>query len=186
MHLLAHIPFQCSPVLMDFTLECNMVTLLRHAQRRTLRALTPVSCGSFAQGLPLSLSGVRRIMDNMDWGEALDFVSFGHVNPDQLDDSDFYILVATQNVVGSPIIHNLIKMVRSSSRISLTISSMAEGMGKARHYKNQYGILLSATRWCLSCLCSNQGPCRRLSHAMSAHHCSGSLHRAQDRHLKVA
>ena len=50
-------------------------------------------------------------MENMDWGEALDFVSFGHVNPDQLDDSDFYILVAPQNVVGSPIILNLIKMV---------------------------------------------------------------------------
>ena len=63
------------------------------------------------QGLPLSLSGVRRIMDNMDWGDALDFVSFGHVNPDQLDDADFYILVAPQNVVGSPIIHNLTKMV---------------------------------------------------------------------------
>ena len=67
------------------------------------------------QGLPLSLSGVRRIMDNMDWGDALDFVSFGHVNPDQLDDSDFYILVAPQNVVGSPIIHNLIKMVTPGS-----------------------------------------------------------------------
>ena len=65
------------------------------------------------QGLPLSLSGVRRIMDNMDWGDALDFVSFGHVNPDQLDDADFYILVAPQNVVGSPIILNLIKMVRT-------------------------------------------------------------------------
>ena len=50
-------------------------------------------------------------MDNMDWGNALDFVSFGHVNPDQLDDADFYILVAPQNVVGSPIILNLIKMV---------------------------------------------------------------------------
>ena len=67
------------------------------------------------QGLPLSLSGVRRIMDNMDWGDALDFVSFGHVNPDQLDESDFYILVAPQNVVGSPIIHNLIQMVSLSS-----------------------------------------------------------------------
>ena len=67
------------------------------------------------QGLPLSLSGVRRIMDNMDWGDALDFVSFGHVNPDQLDDADFYILVAPQNVVGSPIIHNLTKMVTPGS-----------------------------------------------------------------------
>ena len=73
---------------------------------------------SATQGLPLSLSGVRRIMDNMDWGGAFEFVSFGHVNPDQLDDSDFYILVAPQNVVGSPIIHNLIKMVSHGSNSS--------------------------------------------------------------------
>ena len=72
------------------------------------------------QGLPLNLSGVRRIMSAMDWGDALDFVTFGHVDPDQLDDSEFYILVAPQNVVGSPIILNLIKMVstfRSSSSV---------------------------------------------------------------------
>ena len=70
-------------------------------------------------------------MDNMDWGEALDFVSFGHVNPDQLDDSDFYILVATQNVVGSPIIHNLIKMVRClSGPVPLTGCSTAGEMGE--------------------------------------------------------
>ena len=59
-------------------------------------------------------------MDNMDWGEALDFVSFGHVNPDQLDDSDYYILVAPQNVVGSPIILNLIKMVGSYQELLWT------------------------------------------------------------------
>ncbi|CAK0771691.1 hypothetical protein CVIRNUC_003886 [Coccomyxa viridis] len=73
------------------------------------------------QGLPLSLSGVRRIMDNMDWGDALDFVSFGHVNPDQLDDADFYILVAPQNVVGSPIIHNLTKMAEAALQQGKTL-----------------------------------------------------------------
>ena len=33
----------------------------------------------WAQGLPLSLSGVRRIMEGMDWGDALQFVAFGNV-----------------------------------------------------------------------------------------------------------
>jgi len=77
----------------------------------TLLFLRAPKISAVVQGLPLSLSGVRRIMDNMDWGDALDFVSFGHVNPDQLDDAEFYILVAPQNVVASPIILNLIKMV---------------------------------------------------------------------------
>jgi len=40
-----------------------------------------VSC---VQGLPLSLSGVRRIMNNMNWGDAPDVVSFRHLIPDQL------------------------------------------------------------------------------------------------------
>lgn len=63
------------------------------------------------QGLPLSLSGVRRIMDAMDWGSAIDFVSFGEVGADQIDDNDFYILIAPQNVVGSTIMTNLKDMV---------------------------------------------------------------------------
>ena len=66
-------------------------------------------------------------MDNMDWGDALDFVSFGHVNPDQLDDADVYILVAPQNVVGSPIILNLIKMV--GALLIITHISLASRVG---------------------------------------------------------
>ena len=31
------------------------------------------------QGIPLSLSGVRKIMERMDWGEVEEFVSFGQV-----------------------------------------------------------------------------------------------------------
>lgn len=31
------------------------------------------------QGLPLSLSGVKRILDGMDWSEADDFVTIGAV-----------------------------------------------------------------------------------------------------------
>ena len=63
------------------------------------------------QGLPLSLSGVRRIMERMDWGDLVDFVSFGNIGEDQIDDSQFYILVAPQNVVGSTIVTKLTEMV---------------------------------------------------------------------------
>lgn len=67
--------------------------------------------GWVLQGLPLSLSGVRKIMERMDWGDAEDFVSFGTVSADQIDDSRYYILIAPQNVVGSTIMTNLHDMV---------------------------------------------------------------------------
>jgi hypothetical protein len=31
--------------------------------------------------MPLSLSGVRRILEMMDWGEAASFVALGQVTP---------------------------------------------------------------------------------------------------------
>lgn len=36
------------------------------------------------QGLPLSLSGVKRIMTSMDWGDATDFVTIGAVGVDEV------------------------------------------------------------------------------------------------------
>jgi hypothetical protein len=40
----------------------------------------------------------------MDWGEATEFVSFGQVGKDEVDDTtDVYILVAPQNIVGNTI-----------------------------------------------------------------------------------
>ncbi|KAK9806973.1 hypothetical protein WJX72_009126 [[Myrmecia] bisecta] len=63
------------------------------------------------QGLPLSLSGVRRIMDQMDWGSVGEFVSFGQVGADQVDEAAFYVLICPQNVVGNTILTNLGEMV---------------------------------------------------------------------------
>ncbi len=64
-------------------------------------ASAQVRCGA-VQGMPLSLSGVRRIMERMDWGDAGAFVGFGEVGADQIDDAcDYYILIAPQNVVGA-------------------------------------------------------------------------------------
>ena len=63
------------------------------------------------QGLPLNLSGVRRIMEAMDWGDAEEFVSFGNVGANQVDEASFYILIAPQNVVGNTIMTPLLEMV---------------------------------------------------------------------------
>lgn len=61
--------------------------------------------------MPLSLSGVRRIMEAMDWGDAINFVSFGEVGAAQIDDHDYYILISPQNVVGNTIMTDLTEMV---------------------------------------------------------------------------
>ena len=47
----------------------------------------------------------------MDWGEAQDFVHFGAVGGEHVDDCDYYILIAPQNVVGNTIMTGLGDMV---------------------------------------------------------------------------
>ncbi|KAK9861434.1 hypothetical protein WJX84_008393 [Apatococcus fuscideae] len=86
------------------------VGLAQDGQRVKVSVQQAMGQGVF-QGLPLSLSGVRRIMEAMEWGDAEDFVSFGQVSADQIDDSEYYILIAPQNVVGNTIMTNLQEMV---------------------------------------------------------------------------
>lgn len=69
------------------------------------------------QGLPLSLSGARRILEAMDWGDYTDFVRFGQVGADQIEpDCQTYIIIAPQNVVGNTIITELTNMVEEAER----------------------------------------------------------------------
>ena len=49
----------------------------------------------------------------MDWGDAQDFVRFGAVGGQHVDDCDYYILIAPQNVVGNTIMTGLLDMVRA-------------------------------------------------------------------------
>eukprot|EP00803_Ostreobium_quekettii_P009486 evm.model.scf_2912EXC.1 EVM.evm.TU.scf_2912EXC.1 scf_2912EXC:157-4040(+) len=64
------------------------------------------------QGLPLSLSGVRQIMEAMDWGDFREFVRFGEVGAKEIDDDcEYYVLVCPQNVVGGSILSNMEEMV---------------------------------------------------------------------------
>ena len=50
----------------------------------------------------------------MDWGDIGEFVTFGEVGHDQIDDASYYILVAPQNAVGNTILTNLGEMVRGT------------------------------------------------------------------------
>ena len=54
------------------------------------------------QGLPLQLSGLRRLLEKMDWPEAVEpFVTFGAVGADEVDaGDDVFLLLGPQNIVG--------------------------------------------------------------------------------------
>ncbi len=52
----------------------------------------------------------------MDWGDAEDFVRFGAVGAQHIDDCDYYILLCPQNVVGNTIMTGLLDMVRPPDR----------------------------------------------------------------------
>ena len=63
--------------------------------------------------MPLSLAGVRKIMEVMDWGDMKEFVQFGEVRATEVDDiCSYYLLIAPQNIVGSTIMTDLKEMVR--------------------------------------------------------------------------
>lgn len=66
-----------------------------------------MGAGIFA-GMPLQLAGTRRMLENMDWGEAGEFISIGGVGAKEVKvDDDLYILMAPQNAVGNCIIDDL-------------------------------------------------------------------------------
>eukprot|EP00242_Pyramimonas_sp_CCMP2087_P014052 CAMPEP_0198210270 /NCGR_PEP_ID=MMETSP1445-20131203/20000_1 /TAXON_ID=36898 /ORGANISM="Pyramimonas sp., Strain CCMP2087" /LENGTH=348 /DNA_ID=CAMNT_0043884289 /DNA_START=102 /DNA_END=1148 /DNA_ORIENTATION=+ len=65
------------------------------------------------QGLPLSLAGVRRIMEAMDWGEDMlgNFINLGEVGPEHVLPSDDVVIVySPTSIVGSSIIPPLAAM----------------------------------------------------------------------------
>ena len=63
------------------------------------------------QALPLSLNGVMRILEMMDWGEAEEFITRGGVGGDvPQPDDDFFILISPQNIVGYAVLPMLREM----------------------------------------------------------------------------
>ena len=56
------------------------------------------------QGTPLSLSGVTRIMGQMDWGAATDFIQLGNLGAGEVEGADVLILIAPQNVTGHSVL----------------------------------------------------------------------------------
>jgi len=77
------------------------------------------------QGLPLSLSGVRRILDAMDWGDVDEFISKGAVGPDEIDEADYYLIISPQNIVGQtvvPLLEGMCEAAESKGKKVLIIN----------------------------------------------------------------
>lgn len=73
------------------------------------------------QGTPLALSGVRRILDMMDWGQATPFVTMGQLGAHVVEDEyDAYILISPQNITGHsvlPLIEEMVEKAQPNKKI---------------------------------------------------------------------
>mmetsp|Transcript_22625 Transcript_22625/g.67879 ORF Transcript_22625/g.67879 Transcript_22625/m.67879 type:complete len:473 (-) Transcript_22625:45-1463(-) len=80
----------------------------------------PMGEGIFA-GMPLSLNGVRKLLELMDWGGQEvggedDMIRFGAINAQSVDKKDeVFLLIAPQSIVGSSIVPLLAEMVDAAA-----------------------------------------------------------------------
>lgn len=108
----------------------TLLELARHLASRIIEGTgrrvricvqAPMGEGVLA-GLPISLNGVRKLMEMMDWGaqgeelQAKKFIGFGAVGADWVDkDDDVFVVLAPQSIVGSSIVPLLKEMVEAAA-----------------------------------------------------------------------
>ncbi len=95
-------------------LECvrEMATMLCKQHGRKVKVCVQQSLGTGVfQGTPLALSGVRRILQQMDWGEVSEQIEIGQLGGDQIDDCQTYILISPQNITGHSVLPLISEMV---------------------------------------------------------------------------
>ena len=67
------------------------------------------------QALPLSLNGVRKILELMDWGDADEFISQDTIGGEvPQDDDSYFIVIAPQNIVGYSVLPYLQDMEKAA------------------------------------------------------------------------
>lgn len=98
-------------------------------------------------------AGVARIMNMMDWGEATEFVTFGQVGKEEVDEAtDVYMLIAPQNIVGNTILTVRIPahvhhFARENVQVSLPPATLHCGAWIAARSQPLFGTP------CASCMC---------------------------------
>lgn len=86
------------------------------ANGKTVKVCVQQALGSGVfQGTPLSLSGVMRIMTQMDWGDATDFVKLGNLGAKEVADADAFLLIAPQNITGHSVLPLLEEMTDAAA-----------------------------------------------------------------------
>lgn len=99
-------------------LELTRTVALSLVSQRGLRVRVcvqgPMGTGTF-QGVPLSLNGVRRLLEGMDWGESTEelfaskYIRFGDLASESSvdDEDDVFVVLAPQSLVGCSIVEAL-------------------------------------------------------------------------------
>ena len=97
----------------------EIVTVVcRDGQKAKVCVQQSLGTGVF-QGTPLALSGVRRILGQMDWGIAEPFVSIGQLGGDVVDEAHTYILISPQNITGHsvlPLIEEMVEKIEGTGK----------------------------------------------------------------------
>lgn len=96
-------------------LECvRELTTMLSAKGKRCKVCVQQSLGQGVFcGTPLALSGVRRILQQMDWGD--DEVTIGQLGKDQIDECDAYIIISPQNITGHSVVPLIADMVEEAS-----------------------------------------------------------------------
>lgn len=86
--------------------------LARNGKRVKLCVQGSMGTGVF-QGLPLSLAGISRLIDLMDWeDDVVDKISNGAIGKEHAkDDEDVFILISPQNIVGYSVLPYMEEMM---------------------------------------------------------------------------
>jgi adenylate kinase len=95
-------------------LECvRELTTMLSARGKRCKVCVQQSLGQGVFcGTPLALSGVRRILNQMDWGE--DEVAIGQLGRDQIDECDAYVIISPQNTTGNSVVPLIAEMVEEA------------------------------------------------------------------------
>ena len=133
-------------------------SIVRETGRRVkICVQAPMGEGIFA-GMPLSLNGVRKLLEVMDWGEDGDvlradgYIRFGAISADDVDaKDDVFILIAPQSIVGSSVVPLLEDMVNAADgRPVITINANLDDIQSAQgvmSYRGRDDRLKFAESW---------------------------------------
>lgn len=118
--------------------------------RRRVKVCVQQSLGQGVfQGTPLALSGVMRIMNQMDWGsEVANYITTGNLGAKEVEknDADVFILIAPQNMTGQSVLPLLQEMVTAAEATNKPIVLINAKLGDVPSSAGVMGVRGRAER----------------------------------------